>query len=1463
MKRKNSKVISVMLVLVLIITILPVGHNGALGVSAANSASLFFDMGNKGPATGATKVLSTYDLYSDSKGYGWQSSSSLTTTNLIYREYGKNTSLPADKIKADTDVLADSVLGTVDTNFRVNVPNGSYKVEMYFFDYYARQFNISLNGATVESSYKINATTDQKISHNVVVNDGSVIIGFNNITLSQGVTGTPYWSVSAIKLIPASGPVTLMREDFESEIWYQSNSSYVSHSDTLMGGVTSSTLATKMLSFKNASTKGSVVFKITSPTQLKKLILNWSGRAISRDPNVPGIIDFLISNDNINYRSAKKYVGTTTGTETNFYNKTVIENFSQYVRGLTEFYLKIDMTSVTDTWTSLDFIEVVSDDSATEHTITFDSDGGAGLPPIFVDDGNLINDMPSTQKSGYAFVGWFTDKTYTTQFTGVNVKSSCTVYAKWLEKIIKPNGIILDEGFNELNTYTRNVNLIKSTNIKDGVLSSNYRGVIPSSTSVGTLIFDFDLQRVFSNLYIEYSGKVSSLDNSSARINFYVSTDNNTYTKIITEESNNGSTNFFLGDKCRTYVLPNNLNNSTKFYIKVELIGSNDLTFLDNIKIVTFEELGARKTVNFNSNGAGSIAPITTDIGVINLPTPPTKQGYIFKGWYLENDKFFNGANITGDITVSAKWANENPVLNGDINQYDTDGEFYYTDKFVQSKANTVLNGYYNNNMLIQQNQPINIIGTDTANEVKGILIRDKDSQIVAYGKAAVVNGKFKVELPAVSGSFDSHTLVIEGSSKIKYSNVLIGELWVTGGQSNMELAVKMMYNASDVMKTIDNSNLRFLHEPVRGDNGAEAPATPLYSTPSTLLWSTGCVDSLTAGMSAIGYIYAKNMYSNLNVPIGILDVAISGSLIEAWLSRDTINSNSFISNKLTNSGNYLTLEQFNSTAVAVGGRYNQMTAQYNKRIAPFAGIGVKGVIWYQGESNVQDVSDDYYSKALNVLIKEWSRTLTGSDNEQLPFIFIGLAAYGHGWEGTPLFNEQIYKTWQMNKEKSAMVYIGDLALYYSLPTSPSVTHPIHPIIKQPVGERCVTAAMGLVYGSNSEYMSPAFKNSTIIGDKIQVKFTNVGDGLKIKDGGVELLGFTIAGSDGTFSRAKAKIITRDTVEVYSPHISSPQTVAYAFTNYAMYSNLVNSINLPAISFRSKTTGTFTYYSSKEWSYTASPEIWLFNLYASYINPWQKNSTSVNKINSINVDLGQTIKDRFAVKATYNNAIAPVSFGITSDAISIEKKYNVYKKLSFTVHNKNDRAISFNRIQAKNGNNDYFANKATTIPANSSLEIPVDISTFSKADGSSVDGNTVLTSLTELFFEFTDNSQGELYISGIEFYNEDGKVQENVQEVGISDVVFENGNSNINLSYNIKNSLTSDSVNVVIVFAEYDAKNRLIDVHLSNETLLQNQTKPMNLQYVPKSTNAVLYKLILLNSPSNMRPVGRVITLLE
>lgn len=431
------------------------------------------------------------------------------------------------------------------------------------------------------------------------------------------------------------------------------------------------------------------------------------------------------------------------------------------------------------------------------------------------------------------------------------------------------------------------------------------------------------------------------------------------------------------------------------------------------------------------------------------------------------------------------------------------------------------------------------------------------------------------------------------GEEKIVLKNILVGEVWIAGGQSNMDYTLMNTRNGFEEIPIADYPEIRYYQVPkIPYENSSENNGELSIQQSS---WER-CTPETAKNFSAVAYHFAKDIFKALNVPIGIINCSWGGTSASCWMSEKYLLSDEKLRVYMDEYIEQITKQshetyenerirydasvsehatkmakiQFNPEKVEEyfadqsagpypwpppmgpkcplrpAGLYHTML----KKIVPFA---VRGVIFYQGESD--DSKPYLYERLFTKMIENWREDWK---NPQLPFLFVQLAAFGQenpeGEEWAIIREQQLLASKSIeNTGMAVAIDFGD-------------KNNIHPIDKKPVGERLAFLARGRVYGQVVEYSGPAYREMKIKGNKIILYFDQIGQGLVSK--GDRLKGFKICGKDSRFFNAEAEIY-EDTVIVSSDEVIQPIAVRYGWSNYEEV-NLYNIDGFPATPFRTE-----------------------------------------------------------------------------------------------------------------------------------------------------------------------------------------------------------------------------------------------------------------------------------------------------
>jgi sialate O-acetylesterase len=472
--------------------------------------------------------------------------------------------------------------------------------------------------------------------------------------------------------------------------------------------------------------------------------------------------------------------------------------------------------------------------------------------------------------------------------------------------------------------------------------------------------------------------------------------------------------------------------------------------------------------------------------------------------------------------------------------------------------------------MVLQRNKPVAVWGNADYGEAVAVKFNGQEVKTIAQS-----DGKWIVKLNSMSegGPFEMN---VSGTNTITFKNVMVGEVWLCSGQSNMELSVEKSANAEVEIAKANYPNIRTF-------NVKHAVSDTLQDDCSGS-W-VECNPHSIGKISAAAYYFGRELYDELKVPIGLVQATWGGTAAECWVSKAVLDSDPDFQPILQRWTNDLqkypeAVQEYKKNLSKLtedwkieaekakqegrreprkpqeprgpGSRHTP-TGLFNAMINPLIPYTIQGVIWYQGEANAKRAYQ--YRKLFPDLISEW-RTKWGLGDipfyyVQLPNIFTEPELSTTGW--TELREAQLMTLSLPNTGMAVTIDIGE-------------AQNLHPLNKQDVGYRLSLIAKANVYGKkNLVYSGPIFKSMNKDGNKVRLKFNHIGGGLTIKDGN-GLKGFVIAGADKQFLPAEAVIDGND-VLVWNNDIKNPVAVRYGWSDNPVC-ELFNKAMLPASPFR-------------------------------------------------------------------------------------------------------------------------------------------------------------------------------------------------------------------------------------------------------------------------------------------------------
>lgn len=461
-------------------------------------------------------------------------------------------------------------------------------------------------------------------------------------------------------------------------------------------------------------------------------------------------------------------------------------------------------------------------------------------------------------------------------------------------------------------------------------------------------------------------------------------------------------------------------------------------------------------------------------------------------------------------------------------------------------QAKVTPNSLFSDYAIFQQDVSVPVWGTADKGEQITVEFNGQRKQAVEK------EGRWMVELDAMP-SGGPYVLTVSGKEdRVERTDIYVGEVWICSGQSNMERQLGPRQGQKPIVdweQERDAANYPLIREYYVPQNAADEPIEDVRSK-----WEV-CSPQTVSEFSCVGYFFARDLYKAINRPVGIIFSAVGGTPAEYWTSRSELEKYPDLKTIVERYDRSLLdfskrLAVYKREGLEGKGPNNpaeqrHVFGHYNAMVCPLQPYAIKGVVWYQGESN--DGRAKQYQTLFPLMIKNWREDWNQND---LPFLFVQIAPF---------------------KNQSPEIREAQLLTLKSTPhTAMTVTvdcgdaDDIHPTHKQPVGYRLSLAARALAYGEDLPYSGPVYQFAETQGNRMTVYFSHVGKGLVAK--GKELKGFTIAGKDKQFVPAKAEI-KGNTVVVSAPQVQHPVAVRYGWENVPDV-NLFNKDNLPASPFR-------------------------------------------------------------------------------------------------------------------------------------------------------------------------------------------------------------------------------------------------------------------------------------------------------
>lgn len=470
----------------------------------------------------------------------------------------------------------------------------------------------------------------------------------------------------------------------------------------------------------------------------------------------------------------------------------------------------------------------------------------------------------------------------------------------------------------------------------------------------------------------------------------------------------------------------------------------------------------------------------------------------------------------------------------------------------------------FGDHMVLQRGRPVPVWGRATPGASVRVEVAGRESRALADG-----TGAWRVMLPTLEAGGPHELVVTGGDERVVFGDVLVGEVWLCSGQSNMAWTVAESNGGAEAARVADDAGLRIM---------LVQRATSVELQPDVPgAWARA--DAAALGeFSGVGYFFGRAVRQELDVPVGLVCAALGGSAAEAWLPAGHFADHPGLGNLRTSAAQRAEEhERIMSAwaaqaaqARAAGGRApeepqgafgwmqgSRPAAMWNAMLGPIAPFAFAGAIWYQGETNVGRAAE--YQVLLPAVMSAWREAF---EFPAMPFGIVQLANFADPFPGGG--------SWPELREAQGIVADADAAAGLVVTIDVGDPTDIHPRDKRTVGERLASWALADVYQrsvSPGTSASPHVREVVAEGERVRIRFDGVGSGLRTRGGG-PLRGFALGGHDGSWTWATGTIVAPDTVEITGKWMRNPRCVRYAWDNNPDWATLENSAGLPARPFR-------------------------------------------------------------------------------------------------------------------------------------------------------------------------------------------------------------------------------------------------------------------------------------------------------
>jgi sialate O-acetylesterase len=486
------------------------------------------------------------------------------------------------------------------------------------------------------------------------------------------------------------------------------------------------------------------------------------------------------------------------------------------------------------------------------------------------------------------------------------------------------------------------------------------------------------------------------------------------------------------------------------------------------------------------------------------------------------------------------------------------------------ARADVKPHALFTENMVLQQGMKVPVWGT--AADGEEVTVEFQGQRISATAK----DGKWMVRLDDLKAG-GPFPMTISGNNKIEWKNILVGEVWICSGQSNMWWPVSASSHPKETAAESKNAMIRLYTVPM-----ITAPQ-PQHDLQGKLQWAE-CGPATVPSFSAVAYHFGRDLEKALQAPVGLIHTSWGGTFAEAWTSRATLEGNPGLKELVPESAvaylgqltkaweqypnalakYHVDVDKAKKEGITLVPKKpkapwetmnnpNVPSVLYNGMIAPLIPYAIRGAIWYQGESNAGRAYQ--YQALFSAMIQNWRHDWHEGD---FPFLFAQLAPF------TAIVHQPGDSQWAELRESQRQTSLTLPNTAMAVITDVGDEKDIHPKNKATVGARLALAAEALAYGKKVDYTGPVYDSMKVEGDKIVLSFKNVGGGFVVR--GERLTGFTVAGSDHKFHNAHSEV-KGDQIVVSCPEVPQPVAVRFGWANYPVV-NLWSKDGLPASPFR-------------------------------------------------------------------------------------------------------------------------------------------------------------------------------------------------------------------------------------------------------------------------------------------------------